>query len=166
MTKEERKKNRFFSKFYDNHIDSLYRFVYFKVSSKAVARDIVSEAFTRLWEQLDESVEVDDPRAYLYQVARNLVVDSYRQRKGTVQPQFSLEDDSPTPEEEALEESDKEEVREALSSIKGSYQDYLIFYYIEKMSVGEISERKNKSENAVRVSIHRALEALKRKMGQ
>lgn len=165
MTEVDKNKRRSFSKFYDKHIDSLYRFVCLKVNSEAVAKDIVSESFTRLWDQIKAPTEVSNPRAYLYQVARNLVVDRYQSRVDKIQPELLvLESDDLTPEEEALKRSDIKRVREALSHLKGSYQDVLIFYYVEGRSVEDIARMKDKGEGAVRVMIHRALKALEKRL--
>ena len=40
-----------FSQIYQANVDKIYRFVYLKVGSKAVAQDLTSETFTRFWEQ-------------------------------------------------------------------------------------------------------------------
>ncbi len=164
---EHNKRRRLFSKFYDKQVSSLYRFVFLKVNSEDVAKDIVAESFTRLWDQVMAPTEVKDLRAYLYGVARNLVVNYYRERNDTLPiDEVEVRSDRPTPEDEAVAISDSETVKLALSRLQGSYQDILIFYYVEGRSVSEISEMKDKSENAVRVMIHRAMKALEDEMSR
>ncbi len=42
--------------------------------------DILSEVFLKLQEKINDLEEIEDPRAWLYQVTRNAVIDHYRQR--------------------------------------------------------------------------------------
>ncbi len=166
MTKETRKKRKHFSRFYDTHIEKVYRFVYLKVGSREVSEDITAEAFIRLWEQMKSPTEIKSLRAYLYQVARNLVIDHYRtQDPIKIRPdQITLESKKPGPEKTVILDEEVEELRQALAKIKNSYQNVLILYYLDSMPVSEIAQIEGKSENAVRVTIHRALKALKQEL--
>ncbi len=166
MTKEEKKKRKSFSEFYDAHIKKVYRFIYFKVSSEEASEDITAEAFTRLWEQMNSPTEVENPRAYIYQVARNLVIDYYRTKKpAKVQPEdITLESKRPNPEESAVLDSEVKRLQKALSRLKDSYQNALILYYLDEVPVPEIAQILGKSEGAVRVTVHRALKALEEEL--
>ena len=44
------------------------------------------------------------------------------------------------------------------------YQEVIVWRYIDDLSVPEIAKMLNKSEEAVRVTIHRAMKALKAKL--
>src|SRR3989344_7851579 len=72
-----------FSKIYDQWVGKIYRFVFLKVNSEAMAQDITSETFTRCWECFKNGDTINNPSAFLYQIARNLVVDFYRQKGKT-----------------------------------------------------------------------------------
>ena len=65
-----------FLKFYDKNVANLYRYIYFRISSKESAQDLTSECFFRF---LRNTSDIKNPRAFLYQIARNLLVDFYRQ---------------------------------------------------------------------------------------
>lgn len=164
---DKNKQRRVFSKFYDKNVRSLYRFVFLKVNSDEVTKDIVSESFTRLWNQMMSPTEVSDLRAYIYQVARNLVFDHYRRNDPD---RLSVEDivieDDTDLERDELISSDTESLKVALSRLRGNYQDLLIFYYVENRSIPEIAEMENKSENTIRVTIHRAMKALEDELGR
>ena len=49
-----------------------------------------------------------------------------------------------------------------ISKLKPEYQDVLILKHVEGLSVKEISEIVSKNPNIVRVTIHRAMNALKK----
>lgn len=164
---------KIFSKIYDQYIDKIYRFVFLKVSSQEIAQDITSETFLRGWKAFQKSKTVDNkkkienPQAFLYQIARNLIVDFYRE-KGKIQivsaeytqiidPQTNLE-------EEALLASDVDMVKLALANIREEYQEVIIWRYLDELSIPEMAETLNKSEEAVRVMLHRALKSLKNEL--
>ncbi len=158
---------RNFNKIYDNYVEKIYRFVYFKVSSNDVAEDLTSETFLKFWEKTNNNEKVDNPQAFLYRIARNLVVDHYRE-KGRTQivsaDNVLIEDPKEGPREKSFVNSELQEVENAMSGLKEEYKEVLVWYYLDEMTVPEISEITNKSEGAVRVQVHRALNALRKEM--
>jgi len=52
-----------------------------KVRSQDAAEDLVQEAFVRVWERRRQLRPQASPRAYLYRVLRNLIIDEYRRRR-------------------------------------------------------------------------------------
>src|SRR6056297_1917616 len=79
-----------FGELYDKYKDSIYRFVYFKVSNREKAHDLVNESFLKIYNYIREDKDIENFRAFLYKIARNSVIDFYRTRKDNI----SL-DDSP-----------------------------------------------------------------------
>ena len=171
-----------FSKIYDKYIDKIYRFVFLKVNSPEVAEDLTSETFLRGWmafrgqktknngqraKNSEQRTKIENPPAFLYQIARNLVVDYYREKGKTqivpaqdyriIDPRINLE-------ERANLNSDFEEVRRALSNLKEDYQDVIVYHYLDELSVPEIAKIVQKSEGTVRVLLHRALKSLKNEL--
>src|SRR3989344_6691072 len=70
-----------FGKIYDKYIEKIYRFVFLKVDSQEIAEDLTSEVFTRGWESFKrEKCDIKNMQAFLYQIARNLIVDHYREK--------------------------------------------------------------------------------------
>lgn len=59
----------------------LLSFLRTRVPNEADADDLLSEVFLKLHEHHEELGHVDDPRAWLYRVTRNAVIDSYRRRE-------------------------------------------------------------------------------------
>ena len=51
-----------------------------------------------------------------------------------------------------------------LSKLKEDYQNYIIWRYLDELSISEISQIAGKSQQSVRVGVHRALQALKREL--
>jgi RNA polymerase sigma-70 factor (ECF subfamily) len=155
-----------FSKIYDEHIGRIYRFVYLKVSSRDTAEDLSSEVFLRFWKKFSNET-VDNERAFLYGIARNVVADHYRKRHTS---SVSLEE--ATPElvqdphfvEAAALSSDMDQVRKALVGLNDDYQNLIIWRYLDELSISEIAQIEGKSEESVRVGLHRALHQLRGKL--
>jgi RNA polymerase sigma-70 factor (ECF subfamily) len=162
-----------FSKIYDKYIDKIYRFIFLKVNSPEVAEDLTSETFLRGWQayktqnsKLKAQNKIENPPAFLYQIARNLVVDYYREkgRAQVVSADYRIIDPRINLEEKANLNSELEEVRRALANLKDEYQDVIIYRYLDELSVPEITKIMGKSEGTIRVLLHRALAALRNEL--
>ena len=76
--------NEQFIRIYDQYIDKIYRFVYLKVNSQEIAEDITSKVFLKGWENYrGEPKKIENMSAFLYQIARNSIVDHYREKSKT-----------------------------------------------------------------------------------
>ena len=155
---------KIFSKIYDEHIDKIYRFIFLKVSSQEIAQDLTSETFLRGWESFKSGNKIENPQAFLYKIARNLVTDHYREKGKTriVSADYvKITDPRTNLEEKAILNSDLDNIRLALTNLKEDYQNVIIWHYLDDFSISEVAKMLEKSEPAVRVQLHRALKALK-----
>jgi RNA polymerase sigma-70 factor (ECF subfamily) len=157
-----------FSQIYNQCIDKIYRFVFLKVNSQEIAEDLTSETFFRGWKTFkNQEREINNPPAFLYQIARNLVVDFYRE-KGKVQlipaEYVNIDDPSSNLEQKSLLSSDIEGVKQALGKLKEDHQNLVIWHYLDDLSIPEIAKIVEKPEGTVRVTLHRALKSLKKEL--
>jgi len=160
-----------FSLIYDQYIEKIYRFVYLKVSSQEIAEDITSKVFLNGWKSYQKDPgKVKNEGAFLYQIARNIVTDYYRERGRTklISTDFvpQIADTRTGLHEKAIINSDIDMVKSAMQNLKKDYQDILIWYYLEEMPVAEIAEILNKPAGTIRVMIHRGLKALRDELSQ
>ena len=153
-----------FGKIYDKYITKIYRFVVLKVSSTEVAQDICSETFLKGWEVFKQE-KIDNLQAFLYRIARNLIIDHYREkgRKQIVSANdFSIVDANSRIEEKAALDSDIGQIKAKLAGLNDDYQNVIIWHYLDDLPIGEVANLLDRSEEATRVLLHRALEALKK----
>lgn len=157
-----------FTQIYDDCIDKIYRFIFFKVNSQEIAQDLCSETFLRGWQSFkNNKKKIENPQAFLYQIARNLVIDHYRDKGRTQTVSVDcvpIIDPGEDLEEQALLRSDLDTIKSALTGLKDEYQEVVIWHYIDDLSIAEIAKMVDKSEGAVRVTLHRALKSLKNKV--
>lgn len=154
-----------FSKIYDQYIDKIYRFIFIKVNSQVIAEDLASETFLRGWERLKElDGKIENFPAFLYQIARNLVIDYYRSKGQT--NTLSIESEQIADPRNNIEEnvalnSDLKIVLAAISSLNEGYQEVINFHYLDDLSIKETAKILNRPEGTIRVMLHRALKELR-----
>lgn len=153
-----------FGEIYDEYVEKIYRFIYFKVSSEQEAEDLSSEVFLKAWNYLiSDNKSVKSIGALLYTIARNRVIDHYRQKKLMTEEAEELAKMMPTMSalDELERQSDMARVYKALAKLKDEYKEVVVMRYLDELSVGEIASIIDKTQNNVRVLIHRSMNALK-----
>jgi RNA polymerase sigma-70 factor (ECF subfamily) len=158
--------NEQFSKIYDQYIDKIYRFIYLKVDSQEIAEDITSKVFIRGWEAFQsQNSDIKNPGAFLYQIARNAVVDHYRDRGRTkvVSADASPEiaDPGKDAQDKAILSADINTIKKSIQKLEKEQQDIIIWHYLEDMPIANIAELLNRPVGTVRVMLHRGLKDLK-----
>jgi RNA polymerase sigma-70 factor (ECF subfamily) len=168
-----------FGKIYDKHVAKIYRFVYLKVDSRESAEDLTSQIFTKLWEKIKTlsgrtdnpgrtSEKIENPTAYVYQIARAEIANYYRNKpKYHIIPaeEVQIVDPKENLEEKQQLQSDIEYLKYCLSQLSEDHQNVIIWRYLDDLSYKEIAEIMQKEEGAVRVMVHRAIKELREKMG-
>lgn len=148
---------------HDRFADPLFRHAYFRVSDREVARDITQESFLRMWDYLVSGGEVDNPKAFLFRVAGNLVIDHYRKKKSISLEVLQEEgfDPAGTDAEGITDAAEGKRVRAHLDALPEKDREALILRHIEGLSVREIADITGESANAISVRMHRATKKLK-----
>lgn len=152
-----------FAQLYDQYFEKLYRFVYFRVNHKEVAQDLVSETFIRVWEKIPDISEAAAFNGWIYQIARNLVIDHYRSRKPTVdlgelENVLEYEDNIIDRVNLGFQQA---EFLSALKKLNPDQRLVIKLKFIDDLGNREIAQILDKSEGAIRVIQHRAITELK-----
>ena len=66
-----------FQEIYQRYARDVFRFVLYLSGDRALAEDIVSETFVRLWTS-EEAIRLQTVKAYLFAIARHLFIDDRR----------------------------------------------------------------------------------------
>jgi RNA polymerase sigma-70 factor (ECF subfamily) len=152
-----------FSQIYDQYIEKIYRFVYLKVNSQEVAEDLTSKVFLKGWQAFqNEAKSIKNPGAFLYQIARNTVIDFYREKGRTSTVSLpELADFGASAHEKAILSADVSIVRKAMEKLDKDQQDIIIWHYLEDMPIKDIAELTGRPAGTIRVMLHRGLKDLK-----
>ncbi len=158
-----------FGLLYDHYCSSVYRFVFYRVSSQALAEDLTSETFFRaLRSMAGFQWQGKDFGAWLMTIARNLVVDHYksgRARLETVTDDFTGQDSTTAgPEEEVIARLTAESLLEALAKLPEEQQTCLMMRFLNENSIAETARVLGRSEGAIKQLQLRAVRNLAKLM--
>lgn len=155
-----------FEQAYIDFGDQIFRYVYFRIFDRDMAKDLTQETFYKVWDYLAKGKEIENLKAFLYRTAHNVTVNAIRAKK----PVVSLDDMHDTMGFDAADTSaeqtvqnarDVREVIDSFSILKPQDADLMKLRYVDGLSVQEISSVTQMSENNISVKIHRLIERLR-----
>mgnify|MGYP000853185553 FL=1 len=144
-----------FEDLYQRYARDVYRFALYLSGNKALAEDIASETFVRVWTVRD-AIRTESVKAYLFTIARNLHADGRRREARHVAIPDLLLDPSPGPEVEALDRQALEAVLLALQQIPEVDRAALLMRAQDNLPYEEIARSLGLSVSAAKVKVHRA----------
>ncbi|MCX6747805.1 MAG: RNA polymerase sigma factor, partial [Candidatus Nomurabacteria bacterium] len=135
----------------------------YKTSNKQQAEDLVQEAFVRLWNSMSEQKEIDNPKAFLYQIARNLIVDFYRKKKALSLDGLQEQGFEPSniDHEQIENKSEISIVVKVIEKLDEKYRDVVYLKLVEDMDITEIAKTLKITNNNATVRFHRGMKYLK-----
>ena len=143
-------------------------FVQGRVGSRAVAEDILQEAFARALERGDSLRNEESAVAWFYRLLRNALIDHYRRGAAAgraleaVATEAVVQGDAARDEE--LHRTVCQCVGELLPTLKPEYAEALRTVDLQETSVGEYARATGITANNAGVRLHRAREALMRSL--
>jgi len=162
---------------YDAYVDSIYRYLYYRVGSHALAEDLTSETFLRALRRIDSFTwQGQDIGAWFVTIARNLVTDHVKSSRFKLEVSTAdmLDADRPTTggstdgtdgvEEEVLGRLQSEVLLEAVSELKPEQQECIVLRFLQGLTVAETAKVMKRTEGAVKQLQLRAVRALAKLM--
>jgi len=162
----EKNHEKEFLEFYNQHADGIFRFCFFRVYNRELAKDLVQETFLKTWEYISRGNDVKSIKSLAYKIALNLIIDRTRKEK----PTSSLEEmsnwgiDLKDQRELSKKIETKIEVEKILKAIKKIdpiYQEVITMRFLNELSPKEISLLLGESENVISVRINRGKKLLR-----
>lgn len=153
---------------YREYAPKLFKYCYFRVHSKEDAEDLAGKTFTKMWDYLAQGNKIDNYRAFMYRTAHNIIIDFYKSSKKDREISIhSFGEDTVDIPQEATFVDDTEtramigDVQKRLQELPEQYREIIILRYINDLSIQEIANVTEMTENNVSVKLHRATEKLK-----
>ena len=149
------------SRFYAEHGEELERYLTRRLSCAQTAADLKHETFARLING-KTAEQVDNPRAYLFQIARNLVADHFRGKtlptqSGSPENWDRVPDEAPGPERTLIARDELRRLEKAFDKLPPRQREILVMHKYQELSYAEIATQLGISKNTVMVHMMRAL---------
>jgi RNA polymerase sigma-70 factor, ECF subfamily len=162
---------------YDTYRGRVARFATGRLGDPEKAEDVTSETFEAVCRNLGSYRAGTDFEAWLFTIAHRRVADHFRRRyrrqevaldEALPAEGHGLPGDVPAvtgPEEALLAAERRAEVAGAFRRLRPDQQEVLALRVLGGLSAAQVGEVLGKSEGAVRVAQHRALQSLRTAMG-
>jgi RNA polymerase sigma-70 factor (ECF subfamily) len=156
-----------FGVLYERYVELIFRYIRSRVAEDQIAEDLTEVVFLRSFEALNRYREKGYPfSSYLYQIARNLLVDHYRRQRDEVSLEAAqhIEAPSMSMDEEVIIRERIAELQTAISHLREDYQEVIRLRVLLDLPSDTVAAWMERSEGAVRVLLHRALKSLKKQV--
>jgi RNA polymerase sigma-70 factor (ECF subfamily) len=150
---------------YDAHSVALWRYAFQLTRDAHQAHDVVQETLIRAWRHPEITDEGHrSPRAWLFTVARNIIIDDRRSARFRTEVAMPEGGDSHEPIDlyEANTTIDRLMVRQALGQLTVDHRAVLWRSYYLGWTLARIAEDLQIAEGTVKSRLHYALRALRR----
>ena len=133
-----------------------------KIGDSLSAEDIATDVWIKIWQYRDRIDQRSDLRPYIFRVAKQILVDSYRrehsQRRGGHLIPTVLED---VPEESVNKPENSIMLKESINRLSSREKQVITGLYIEQRTFSELAEELDLSLETVRSISYRAKERLR-----
>jgi RNA polymerase sigma-70 factor (ECF subfamily) len=160
-----------FGLIYDRYVDTVFRFVYFRVGNRQLAEDLTSDTFLRALKRIGSFTwQGRDLGAWLVTIARNLVADHFKSGRYRLEVttgdvlDADREDRGPegSPESAVVDHITNVALLTAVKQLNPEQQECIVLRFLQGFSVAETAKTMGKNEGAIKALQYRAVRALNR----
>jgi RNA polymerase sigma-70 factor, ECF subfamily len=160
-----------FERIYNLFMPKVYRYYYYRTNDKHTAEDLSSELAIRVYQNLGKK-KFSEKRflAWIYRIAKNLLIDYYRKVRNRPFPLMGLGDETVAVEDCLINLSPylarelgfkNEKLFRAMNNLTDLQKEVLVLKFIEGFDYNLISMITGSKENALRGTAFRALKTIK-----
>lgn len=161
-----------FENLYNKYHHDVFQFLFYMVKNREQAEDLVQEVYIRVLKSYDRFEGKSSEKTWLFSIARNVAIDSFRKQKGWKQriiEKFDwstnqVKDAKPIPEEITLQNENVQLMYQCLDQCTVDQKMVIVMRYLQELSISETAEALNWTESKVKTTQHRALKVLKKYM--
>lgn len=155
-----------FAELYRRYVSRIYRYALARLGNVEDAQDLTAQTFTAALHGLDHYRGDGSLAAWLTSIARNLAVSSFRSRRPSLPLDAAdgLATSQQSPEDLAGSRLRLEAVLTALETLPPDHAEVIRLRFFSELSTAETAALLGKSEAAVKMTLHRALQTLRRRV--
>ena len=152
-------------------MDTVFRFIYFRVGNRQLAEDLTSDTFLRALKRIGSFTwQGRDLGAWLVTIARNLVADHFKSGRYRLEVttgdvlDADREDRGPegSPESAVVDHITNVTLLTAVKQLNPEQQECIVLRFLQGFSVAETAQTMGKNEGAIKALQYRAVRALAR----
>jgi RNA polymerase sigma-70 factor (ECF subfamily) len=160
-----------FGLIYDRYLDTVFRFIYFRVGNRQLAEDLTADTFLRALKRIGSFTwQGRDLGAWLVTIARNLVADHFKSGRYRLEVttgdvlDADREDRGPegSPEAAVVDHITNVALLTAVTHLNPEQQECIVLRFLHGFSVAETAQAMGKNEGAIKALQYRAVRALHR----
>ena len=160
-----------FGLIYDRYVDTVFRFIYFRVGSRPLAEDLTADTFLRALKRIGSFTwQGRDLGAWLVTIARNLVADHFKSGRYRLEVttgevlDADQADRGPegSPEAAVVDHITNVALLGAVKQLNPEQQECIVLRFLHGFSVAETAHAMGKNEGAIKALQYRAVRALHR----
>jgi RNA polymerase sigma-70 factor, ECF subfamily len=144
-----------FATLYERHSAEVMRFSYWLCGDRALAEDITSETFVRVW-TARERVELATVTGYLLAIARNLHRQGFARTRRLAELEHEPADSKPDPHRAAEDRDELTAVLADMCDLSETERAALLMRATAETPYTDIAAALGISEGAAKVKVHRA----------
>ena len=160
------------------HRSRLLRFVAFSIGDQDLAQSIVQDCFMKAYNARERFRGECSIQTWLNRIALNMILDHQRTQKFRFWRSFrktalditeiasTLPSTTRTPEKSLLMQERVAQVAKALESLSFNQRTIFLMHFQEGMNIPEILSAIDMSVNTVKTHLHRAVKAVREKIGE
>lgn len=153
-----------FASLYREHVQVIYRYIYFRIHDEQLAEDLTADVFTKALEGLASYTDRGKPFvAWLYRIAHARVVDYYR-RVNRHPSQANVDEVTvlvtQDMDEELVREQASKALMTAIATLTIDQQQVIILRFVEGLAIEAVAEQLGKKANAIKALQFRAVRSL------
>jgi RNA polymerase sigma-70 factor, ECF subfamily len=148
-----------FSELYDQYVEKIYNFIYYRTHHKETAEDLTSLVFTKALENSQSfNSQKGSLNSWLYQIARNSIIDHYRTFKFAEGIESAFDVSSNVNIEKDTDVTlQMEKARQYLNKLPKEAREVVIMRVWDGLSYKEIADLTGKSEASLKMLFSRSL---------
>lgn len=155
------------SSLYKQNFLKLYKFFYFKILSKEIAEDLTTETFLLYVETVEKNSKVDDPKAFLFGIAKNVFLKFLREKYTHETSSANLGESFDEYLDNFVKVSESgrdltDILEKFLPKIPAKQREIASMRFVDKLSLKEIAEKLGKDMNYVKTTQKRAIASIKK----
>lgn len=153
---------------FDTYWNPVYAFLFQRTQNANIAEELAIESFTKAFDRLNSFDEGQSFKVWLFTIAKNHHIDSYRKTKQhsethkdlNERDQLKFSSSDPSPEDLMIANQNLDRVLEHIKSMKKEFRDLIRMRYFEDLSLKEIEKNLKEPPTTIRVKLFRAKKVL------